>query len=166
MVVVRAMQDNSKVVLVIWKCTRCTNTVAPWICYGTSNMINNSHIHDKFKADGTVHDVHKQRFGTKEQWLTMYLNMLLISILSVIHQLYGNEPFYFHQHGAPPHYHRDIISYLDEILPGQWIGQRISVEYPPCSPDLTPFDFYLQGSVKDVVYCRKPLILEMLWEKM
>jgi hypothetical protein len=26
-------------------------------------------------------------------------------ILTAIHQLYGNEPFYFQQDGAPPHYH-------------------------------------------------------------
>jgi hypothetical protein len=64
--------------------------------------------------------------------------MLWISILPVIHQLYGNKPFYFQQDGAPPHYYQDIRSYLDDILPGQWIGQRGCVEYPLCSPDLTP----------------------------
>jgi hypothetical protein len=35
----------------------------------------------------------------------MYRNMLRKSILPVVHQLYGNKPFYFQQGGAPPHYH-------------------------------------------------------------
>jgi hypothetical protein len=55
---------------------------------------------------------------------TMYLNMQ-----PAIHQLYGNEPFYFQQDGAPPGYHTDIRSYLNGTLPGQWIGRRGSVEY-------------------------------------
>jgi hypothetical protein len=35
----------------------------------------------------------------------VYLNMLRTSILLTIHQLYGNEPFYFQEDGAPPQYH-------------------------------------------------------------
>jgi hypothetical protein len=64
---------------------------------------------------------------------------------------YGNEAFYFQPDGAPSHYHRAIRRYLEETLLGQWIGRRCSVECPPCSPNLTP-----GGSLKDVVYRRKP----------
>jgi hypothetical protein len=69
---------------------------------------------------------------------------------------FGNEPFYFQQDGVPPHFCQDVGSYLDEILPGQWIGQRVSVEYPPRSPDVTPLDLYLWWFMKDIVYHRKP----------
>jgi hypothetical protein len=75
----------------------------------------------------------------------VYLNMLRTSILPEIRTLFGNDRFNFQQDGAPPHFHRDVRSYLDENLPGQWIGRRGAVEFPPHSPDLTPFDFCLWG---------------------
>jgi len=68
---------------------------------------------------------------------------------------FGNDRFYFQQHGAPPHFHQDVRAYLDKNLPGQWIGRRGAVEFPPRSPDLTPLDFYLWGTLKDVVYRKK-----------
>ena len=42
-------------------------------------------------------------------------------------------------------------AYLDKNLPGQWIGRIGAVEFPPRSPDLTPLDFYLLGTVKKLV---------------
>jgi hypothetical protein len=39
--------------------------------------------------------------------------------------------------------------------PGRCIGQRGATEYPPQSPDLTPLDFYLWGTLKDEVYRQK-----------
>jgi hypothetical protein len=39
------------------------------------------------------------------------------------------------QGGTPPHYHRDVRAYLDDTLPGRWIGRRGAIEYPPWSPD-------------------------------
>ncbi|XP_063971908.1 uncharacterized protein LOC135159795 [Diachasmimorpha longicaudata] len=53
--------------------------------------------------------------------------------------------------GAPPHYHRDVRAYLDQNLSGQWIGRRGPIEFPARSPDLTPLDFFLWGTVKDEV---------------
>ena len=55
--------------------------------------------------------------------------------------------------------------YNRQNLPGQWIGRRGADEFPPCSPDLTPLDFCLWGTLKDVVYCRKPATLAVLWEE-
>jgi hypothetical protein len=91
--------------------------------------------------------------------------MLRTSILPAIHALYENEQFYFQQDGTPPHYHRDVRTYPDETVPGQWIGRRGGVEYPPRSPDLTPLDFYLWGTLKDMVYRRKPATLATLREE-
>jgi hypothetical protein len=31
---------------------------------------------------------------------------------------------YLQQDGAPPHYHRLVRAYLDDTLPGRWIGRR------------------------------------------
>ncbi|PSN39835.1 hypothetical protein C0J52_19063, partial [Blattella germanica] len=53
--------------------------------------------------------------------------------------------------------------YLEmDNLQGHWIGRRGPIEFPPRSPDLTPMDFYLWGTVKDDVYRRKPGTLEEL----
>jgi len=51
------------------------------------------------------------------------------------------------------------------MWPGRWIGRRGAVEFPPRSPDLTPLDFYLWGTLKDVVYRRKPATLAALREE-
>jgi len=45
------------------------------------------------------------------------------------------------------------------------MGQRGAVQFPPRSPDLTPLDFYLWGTLKDVVYLRKLATLAVLWEE-
>ncbi|KAJ4427398.1 hypothetical protein ANN_25019 [Periplaneta americana] len=68
--------------------------------------------------------------------------MLQTTIVPAIRELYGDERFYLQQDGALAHYHRDIRMYLDEILPGRWIGRRGAVEYPAGSPDLTSISTY------------------------
>ncbi|UYV62279.1 hypothetical protein LAZ67_1008428 [Cordylochernes scorpioides] len=94
-----------------------------------------------------------------------YLTMLADSIFPAIRALYGNDNFYFQLDGAPPYYHRDVRAYLDQNLSGQWIGRRGPIEFPACSPDLTPLDFFLWGTVKDGVYKRKPRNLDILWNE-
>jgi len=58
-----------------------------------------------------------------------------------------------------------VRAYLDENLPGQWIGRRGAAEFPPHSPDLTLLDFYLWGTLKDVVYHKKLATLAVLREE-
>ena len=88
-----------------------------------------------------------------------YLEMLRLSILPAILALYENSELFYQQDGAPPHYHRGVWAFLDENLQGHWIGQRGTFEFPPRSLDLTPLDFYLWGTLKDVVYRKKPATL-------
>lgn len=64
----------------------------------------------------------------------------------LIREALRDEEFYFQQYGAPPHNHRD------EIFPNTWISTWDSVEYLPCSSDLTPLNFFLWGYFKDKVY--------------
>ena len=59
-----------------------------------------------------------------------------------IREDFEEDEFYFQRDGAPPYYHRDVGSFLDEILPSRWIGWRGLIEYPRRSPDLTPLDFF------------------------
>jgi len=95
----------------------------------------------------------------------VYLDMLCTSILPAIRTHFGNDGFYFQQDGAPPHFHRDVRAYLNENLPGQWRRRRGAVEFPPRSLDLTPLDFYLWGTLKDVLYRRKLATLAVLQEE-
>ena len=88
-----------------------------------------------------------------------YLEMLGSSTLPSIRAIYENTEVFYQQDGAPPHYHRDVRAFLDENLQGHWIGRRGTFEFPPSSPDLTPPDFYLWWTLKDVVYRKKPATL-------
>ena len=47
----------------------------------------------------------------------VYLNLLQQSVVPSISKHFEEEEFYFQQDGAPPHYHRDVRSFFDEILP-------------------------------------------------
>ncbi|UYV67491.1 hypothetical protein LAZ67_5000890 [Cordylochernes scorpioides] len=58
-----------------------------------------------------------------------------------------------------------LESVLDKNLSGQWIGRRGPIEFPARSPDLTPLDFFLWGTVKDGVYKCKPRNLDILWNE-
>jgi hypothetical protein len=63
---------------------------------------------------------------------------------------------------APPRYHRYVRAYLDDTLPGRRIGRRGAIECPPRSPDFTPLDLYLWGTLKDEIYRQKPATRETL----
>ena len=58
-----------------------------------------------------------------------------------------------------------MTAYLYENLSAQWIGRRGAVEFSPRSSDLTPLDFYLWATLKDVVYRRKLATLAVLQEE-
>jgi len=63
----------------------------------------------------------------------------------------------YQQDGAPPHWHKEVLEYLNEHLPGLWVGRAAATDntfctWPPWSPDLTMCDFFLWGFVKDNDY--------------
>jgi hypothetical protein len=62
-----------------------------------------------------------------------YLNMLQVSIVSAIHQLYGDEEIYYQQDRPPLHYHHDVRAYLDDSFRDRWVGRRGrgSAQNPP-----------------------------------
>ena len=91
--------------------------------------------------------------------MNAYLEMLRSSILPAIRAIYENSEVFYQQDRTPPHYHRDMRAFLDENLQGHWIGRRGTFKLPTRSPDLTPLDFYLWGTLKDVVYRKKPATL-------
>jgi hypothetical protein len=62
------------------------------------------------------------------------------------------------QDGALLHFYREVRRFLNEHLPRCWIGRSIQntdlplEEWPPKSPDITPYDFLLWGYVKNLVF--------------
>jgi hypothetical protein len=152
------------------KCVLNTKTVVAWICNVISNMVNNCmHSHEIWGRIYSAWCAQAENipvfFFEVSVTSPIYLNKLWTAILLPILQLYGNEPFCFQWDDTPSHYHRDVRSCLTEILVDQWRGQRGSAEYPPHSPNLTPFNFYSCRSLKDVVFHRKLPTPETLQEE-
>ena len=58
----------------------------------------------------------------------------------------------FQQDGAPPHWGSHVRRFLDATFPNRWIGRDGPTPWPPRSPDITPFDFFLWRYVKDKVF--------------
>lgn len=87
-----------------------------------------------------------------------YLNLLRNEILPLIS---NNIPQWEHpnliwqQDGAPYHRSAEITRFLNENF-REWIGQNGTIFWPARSPDLTPMDFFLWGTLKDIVYKNKP----------
>ena len=72
-------------------------------------------------------------------------------------KLPNNERCIFQQDGAPPHCALATRAFLNDELPGRWIGRcsardQCLMPWPPRSQDVTPLDFFLWGYVKDSVY--------------
>jgi hypothetical protein len=60
-------------------------------------------------------------------------------------------------HSAPPHFHFDVRAHLNANLPDRLTGRASDndsplLTCPPWSPDLTSYDFFLWGYIKDRVY--------------
>ena len=59
---------------------------------------------------------------------------------------------YFHHDGAPAHFSRNVVNFLNERFGRQWIGRGGPVAWPARSPDLNPLDYCFWGWMKDIVY--------------
>jgi hypothetical protein len=73
--------------------------------------------------------------------------------LYVAPQLEEFQPWIiFQQDGAPPHWGSNVRRFSDVAFPNRWIGRDGPTPWPPRSPDITPHDLFLWGSVKDKVF--------------
>jgi hypothetical protein len=85
-----------------------------------------------------------------------YLSLPQDNVVPSTNNLFLEKECYFQQDGAPWYYHSDVWNFLNVHFPGRWIGCRLRAEYPPQSPDLTPLNFYLWGTLKNTVYAETP----------
>jgi hypothetical protein len=81
-----------------------------------------------------------------------YLEMLQNFFWPAIQNKRIASKIMFQQDGAPAHYANPVKKWLNERLPGRWIGRRGSIEWAARSPDMTPLDFFLWGYLKQKVY--------------
>ncbi|CAK1592238.1 unnamed protein product [Parnassius mnemosyne] len=66
--------------------------------------------------------------------------------------------------GAPAHFALLVRNHLNAHY-SSWIGRGGTIAWPPRSPDLTPLDFFLWGTLKRRVYVNVPNTREELAEK-
>lgn len=59
----------------------------------------------------------------------------------------------FYQHdGAPPHNGHLVNNYLQNLYDDQWIANNGPICWPPRSPDLSVLDYFIWGTIKNMVY--------------
>lgn len=77
------------------------------------------------------------------------------------------QSMWFMHDGAPPHFTLDVRTHLNQNYPNRWIGrgQDAPVRWPPRSPDITPLDYFLWGTVKSMVYSRPVNTQQELWRR-
>ena len=63
---------------------------------------------------------------------------------------------WFQQDGATCHTAEATLDVLRPVFKDRIINSKADVVWPPRSYDLTPFDYYLWGAVKDKRYADKP----------
>lgn len=91
-----------------------------------------------------------------------YLEVLEDTLIPCLRDIDRDQDMIFMQDGAPPHYARAVRQFLNDELPGRWLGRRGPLEWPARSCDITPCDFFLWGWAKEQVYSRSPSTLEEL----
>jgi hypothetical protein len=55
---------------------------------------------------------------------------------------------WFQDNGTTSHTARNSMQTVQEMFPGHVISRNGDVAWPPCSPDLSPCDFFLWGHLK------------------
>lgn len=97
-----------------------------------------------------------------------FLHFLNTELMDVLDDLPLDErrDLYFQLDGSPVHNARIVRAWLDENFPLRWIGRNSPlIEWAPRSPDITPLDFFLWGTIKNVVYASRPQNIQELCQR-
>lgn len=72
----------------------------------------------------------------------------------------------WYQHdGCPAHYSQAAREILNRVYGDHWIGRGGPTPWPARSPDLTPLDYFLWGSMKEKVYRTAPTTPEDMQQR-
>lgn len=94
-----------------------------------------------------------------------YLNLLKHEFIPYLKSRNLKDSCFFMQDGAPCHTSKIVLSYLYKHFKERVISKRypntynIGLEWPPYSPDLTPLDYCIWGTLKSRVSKHKPTTL-------
>lgn len=80
-------------------------------------------------------------------WMT-FLDMLRMYLLS---HLKSHQLNVFQQYGGPPYRVRSIRNFFTWHFPERQFGRDGLIPWPPHSPDVASFDFFLWWCVEDIV---------------
>ena len=83
-----------------------------------------------------------------------YLEILCEVVVPQLQTKPNFDELFFQQDGTSPHYALRVRDYLNKVFTQRWFGRTGSIEWPPCSPDLTPMDFFFWGVVKNKEYVK------------
>lgn len=98
---------------------------------------------------------------TYASFLRNHLNELLDEVVP----LNQRDNIWFQQDGAPPHFSVQAREELQQQFGNSWISRGGPVHWPARSPDLTPPDFFLWGTIKQYVYAERPTTRENMMER-
>lgn len=88
-----------------------------------------------------------------ENYLNFLSNELQVLLEDI--DLETRRTMWFQHDGCPAHFGHAVRNWLNQNYPDRWIGRGSNVlAWPARSPDLTPLDFYLWGTLKDKVYSK------------
>ena len=62
--------------------------------------------------------------------------------LNTVQTAHLQTHIFLQQKGSPLHWGLALLGYLDEKIPGRWIGREDPVPWPRRSPDITSLDFF------------------------
>ena len=74
-----------------------------------------------------------------------YLNFLKHVLQELLEDvpLHVNRNMWFQHDGTPLHFTRAVRGHLDQRFGQTWVRRGGPIAWPPCSPDLTPLDYFL-----------------------
>ena len=85
-------------------------------------------------------------FYEKSITTTVYLDLLTEYVAPQLNDLLPT--IIFQQDGSPQHWGLHVRGFLNETFPDRWIGRDGPIPWLPCSPDITPLDFFLRAMLK------------------
>lgn len=91
-----------------------------------------------------------------------YQKMLKDFLLPELRRLRMMRTVIFQQDGAPAHTAHTTIDMLQETFGDRVISRRCEIQWPARSPDLTPPDFFLWGTLKLRIKQRSPRTMDEL----
>lgn len=133
---------------------------------------HNSHVWSRANPH-VVHEAHFQHEFRVNVWLGITRHEMFGPIIipdrlnaAAFHQLLENEfmdlfeelpllrrrQLWFQMDGCPAHNAAVVREWMNQHFEGQWIGRYGHKSWPARSPDLTPLDFHVWGTIKDFVY--------------